>query len=94
MAKSWGAVTEVGAGWITQADHKVFTIGGHTPAKPLNTDVEWQASVRTAEGISMTSVECDKFASKIESVCDKLGYKKRNRTDNIKKLNDYVNIDE
>lgn len=92
MAKSWGAVTEVGAGWITRTDHKVFNIENHTPAKPLNTDVEWHNSVRTKDGLSMTSVECDKFASKIESISDRLGYKKRPRKENIDKIKEYVVI--
>jgi len=94
MAKAWGAVTEVGAGWITRIGHKVFNIEGHTPAKPLNTDVEWQTSVRTQNGISMTSVECDKFALKIEDICNKLGYKKKRRSENIEKIKSYVEIEE
>lgn len=95
MAKAWGAVTEVGAGWITRIDHKVFNVKGHTPQKPLDTDVEWHTSVRTEkDGIAMTSVECDKFASKIEHICDKLGYKKRTRSENIDKIRSYVNIDD
>jgi len=92
MAKAWGAVTEVGAGWITRTDHKVFNIEGHTPAKPLNTDVEWHTSVRTKDGLSMTSVECDKFASKVESICDRLGYKKRTRKENTSKIKEYITI--
>ena len=93
MAESWGAVTEVGAGWITRTDHKVFNIKGHTPAKPLNTDVEWHTSVRTQNGISMTNVECDKFASKVESICDSLGYNKKSRKENTNKIKEYVVID-
>lgn len=93
MAKAWGAVTEVGAGWITQNDHKVFNINGHTPDKPLNTDVEWQTSVRTRNGISMTNVECDKFASKVESICDSLKYEKRSRKENTNKIKEYVLIE-
>lgn len=92
MATSWGAVTEVGAGWITRTDHKVFNIEWHIPAKPLNTDVEWHNSVRTQDGISMTQVECDKFALKVESICDRLGYRKRNRMENINKIKEYVVI--
>jgi hypothetical protein len=92
MAKAWGAVTEVGAGWITRTDHKVFNIKGHTPARPLNTDIEWHTSIRTKDGLSMTRVECDKFASKVEDMCDRLGYKKRTRKENINKIKDYVDI--
>lgn len=90
MAQSWGAVTEVGAGWITQTAHKVFNIEGHRPAKPLNIDIEWQNSARTKNGIAMTSVERDKFASKIENICDKLGYRKKTRKENIEKINTYL----
>jgi hypothetical protein len=95
MANSWGAVTEVGAGWITQVDHKVFNINGSTnyiPVKPLNTNVDWHTSIRTDRGISMTNVECDKFALKIENICDKIGYKKRTRKDNKDKIKSYIDI--
>ena len=92
MARAWGAVTEVGAGWVTRIDHKVFNIKGHTPAKPLNTDVEWHTSIRTKDGLFMTGVECDKFALKVEDICDRLGYKKRTRKENINKIKDYIDI--
>ncbi len=93
MAKSWGAVTEVGAGWITRKDHKVFNIEGHTPAKPLDTDVEWQTSIRNEDGLLyMTIAECDKFASKVESICNKLGYKKRTRKENTNKIKEHITI--
>ena len=92
MARSWGAVTEVGAGWITRTDHKVFNINGYTPAKPLNTGVVWHTSVRTKDGLFMTRVECDKFALKVEDICDRLGYKKRTREENIDKIKDYIDI--
>lgn len=92
MARAWGAVTEVGAGWVTRIDHKVFNIKGHTPAKPLNTDVEWHTSIRTKDGLFMTGVECDKFASKVEDICDRLGYKKRTREENIDEIKDYIDI--
>lgn len=92
MARSWGTVTEVGAGWITRTDHKVFNINGYTPAKPLNTGVVWHTSVRTKDGLFMTGVECDKFALKVEDICDRLGYKKRARKENINKIKDYIDI--
>lgn len=40
----------------------------------------------------MTSVECDKFASKVESICDRLGHKKRTRKENTSKIKEYVAI--
>ena len=93
MARAWGAVTEVGAGWVTRIDHKVFNIKGYTPAKPLNTDLEWQTSIRNEDGLLyMTITECDKFASKVESICNKLGYKKRTRKENTNKIKEYITI--
>lgn len=32
--KSWGALTEVGAAWITQINHKVFNIADFRPEHP------------------------------------------------------------
>jgi len=87
-----GAVIEVGAGWVTRIDHKVFNIKGHTPAKPLNTDCAWHTTIRTENGLSMNGVECDKFASKVENICDKLGYKKRTRIENIDRIKEYIDI--
>lgn len=93
MARAWGAVTEVGAGWVTRIDHKVFNIKGYTPAKPLNTDLEWQTSIRNEDGLLyMTIAECDKFASKVESICNKLGYKKRTRKENTNKIKEHITI--
>ena len=93
MARAWGAVTEVGAGWVTRIDHKVFNIKGYTPAKPLNTDLEWQTSIRNEDGfLYMTIAECDKFASKVESICNKLGYKKRTRKENTNKIKEHITI--
>ena len=94
MAASWGAVTEVGAGWITRTDHRVFNIHGHRPQKPLDVDAEWHTSVRTDKGLSMTKVDCDKFALKIENICDKIGYKKKTRKENISTIKTYVTITE
>lgn len=92
MAQSWGAVTEVGAGWVTQVAHKVFNIEGHKPAKPLNIEAEWQSSARVSGGIAMSGVECDKFASRIESVCDKLGYRKRSRKENVDRMKSFITM--
>jgi len=63
------------------------------PAKPLNIDVEWHTSIRNPDNsISMSKVECDKFASKTENICDMLGYCKRQRAENVQKIKNYVNI--
>ena len=86
MEKSWGAIIEVGAGWITRKAHKVFNIRGCTPQKPLNIDLQWHNSTRNADGILMSKPECDKFASRIESISDDMGYKPRSRSENVQKI--------
>lgn len=90
MEKSWYAVTEVGAGWITKSAHKVFNIQDHTPKKPLNTDVEWQTSSLTGGTISMRPKEFDKFIVKILDICQKLGYSHKTKKENEKELMRYV----
>lgn len=92
MAHSWFAVTEVGAGWITRSAHKVFNIHDHTPKKPLDTDAEWQTSIKKGDSITMSLKEFDKFIVKIRDVCDRLGYKTRNKSDNESELKRYVSI--
>lgn len=92
MAKSWGAVTEVGAGWITRSDHRVFNIEGHTPQKPLNIDIEWQTSKKDGDNIVMDSVEFDKFVVRAISICKSLGYSAKNKKRNETELKRYVSI--
>jgi hypothetical protein len=92
---SWGAITEVGAAWITQIDHKIFNIHPFRPEHPLDDESQWQTTNR--EGVPngdlwMYRLNADIFCQKIESVCDSLGYSKRNRQDNIHHLGTLVSI--
>ena len=93
MHNSWGAVIEAGAGWLIKLDHKVFTIDDYKPQKPLDVDCIWHTTVRKGESLVMNDVEIDRFAVKIEDICDKFGHKKRTREENIKKLKAYVDIE-
>lgn len=43
---SWGAITEVGASWITQVDHKIFNIHPFQPGHPLDNAAQWQSTNR------------------------------------------------
>lgn len=92
MAKAWGAVTEVGAGWITQSNHDIFNIHNHRPQSPLNVSAEWQTSQKDGDNIIMNSVEFDKFIVKIMDICDSLGYRTRSKEANEKELVRYVSI--
>lgn len=91
--KSWGALTEVGAAWITQINHKVFNIADFRPEHPLDDESQWHISYRDSSGIlTMSKLSCDIFAQKIEVICDYLGYRKKDRASNRKHLETLVKI--
>ncbi len=91
--KSWGALTEVGAAWITQINHKVFNIADFRPEHPLDDESQWHISVRDSDGnLTMSKLSCDIFAQKIEIICEYLGYKRRDRASNIKYLETLVKV--
>ncbi len=90
---SWGALTEVGAAWITQINHKIFNIADFRPEHPLDDESQWHISNRDEDGnLSMSKLSCDIFAQKIEVICDYLGYKKRDRDSNKKYLETLVKV--
>jgi hypothetical protein len=92
---SWGAITEVGAAWITQVDHKIFNIHPFRPEHPLDDEQQWQTTGReqpTEGDLWMTPLSADIFCQKIEAICDNLGYKKKTRADNKAHLSTIVAI--
>lgn len=91
--KAWGAMTEIGASWITQIDNKIFNIPPFRPQHPLNDEVTWHNTNRNEMNeLSMTSLNADIFCQKIEHVCDELGYEKRTRNENKGYLRTLVQI--
>lgn len=92
MCKSWNAVIEVWAWWITQSEHRVFNIRDHTPLKPLNTDIEWHSSNRVNWNIEMDAIGFDKFIIKIMNICSILGYVPKDKSLNERELKKYVTI--
>jgi hypothetical protein len=90
---SWGAITEVGAAWITQIDHKIFNISPFRPEHPLNDNAQWQSTNRDKDGeLWMTPLNADILCQKIESLCDKLEYKKKDRKTNKAYLKTLVQV--
>lgn len=92
---SWGAITEVGASWITQVDHKIFNVHPFRPEHPLNDEMQWQSTNReepTKGELWMIPLNADVFCQKIEAVCDALGYEKNTRADNKAYLGTLVPI--
>lgn len=70
---SWSPVCEVGAAWVTRADHKVFNVEGHTPGKPLDDASEWHTSRIVDDEIHMTRRAADVMKVKIREICKSLG---------------------
>lgn len=103
MGKSWGAVTEVGACWITESDHKIFNLydegapdGEKTfrPDHPLDTDSVWQECTRNKEKeICLDKVQCDTFAQKVRVVCEHLGYDVKSKDENKAYLKGIVRVE-
>lgn len=92
---SWGAITEVGASWITQIDHKIFNVHPFRPEHPLDDEMQWQSTNRkepTKGDLWMIKLNADIFCQKIEAVCDELGYVKNARDKNMKHLETLVSI--
>lgn len=92
---SWGAITEVGAAWITQIDHKIFNIHPFKPEHPLDDESQWQNTNRETPpngDLWMLRLNADIFCQKIEAVCDALGSLKRTRQENMTHLGTMVSI--
>lgn len=90
---SFGTMAEIGAAWITKADHKIMNINKFRPEKPLNDSVTWQTSLIDKEGnITMDKINADLFCSKVEDVCRKLGYTPKDRKINMSYLESMVEI--
>lgn len=91
--QSWGALTEVGAAWITQIEHKIFNIHDFRPEHPLDDEQQWHTSFRDSyNNLYMSKLSADIFSQKIEYICDKLGYRKRARHENKAYLETLVKI--
>ena len=95
MRTSWGAITEVGASWITKADHKIFNILPYAPGLPLDIQKQWHVTNRTsptAGDLSMTLKDADIFCEKIEDACGSLGYPIKSRAQNTAYLQTLIAV--
>lgn len=98
MAKSWGAIVEVGAAWITKSGHKVFNVLDldtsidYIPSKPLDIDSPYNLTKisYSEKNIYFDTLNLDDFSAKIEFIVNKLGYKSKNRTTNTNFLTNRI----
>ena len=91
---AWGAMVEIGASWITRVYHKIFNINSFRPEHPLNDELMWNTIRRAEDGrLSITKLNCDDFCSKIEQVCDVIGYSHKLRNENKAKLSTLIIVE-
>lgn len=92
--EAWGAMTEIGASWITQVNNKIFNIPPFRPQHPLNDEALWHSTERRdGNELYMTRLNADIFCQKIEAICDELGYVKKTRAENISHLRSSIIIE-
>ena len=90
---AWGAMTEIGASWITQVDNRIFNIPPFRPQHPLNDEALWHSTERNEnDELCMTKLNADIFCQKIEATCDKLCYVKKSRKENMDHLKERIVI--
>lgn len=92
MSTSWGALLEVGAAWITRADHQLLSISGFTPKAPLDIGPEWHNFEINHDSIIMTMHSQNGFISNIERVCAYFNFNPKAKAENIAELKKYVQI--
>ncbi|WP_430597399.1 ATP-binding protein [Enterococcus sp. AZ177] len=91
MGKSWGAVAEVGAGWLIEVNHKIFNLNCFEPKKPLNADKEWQNTLKYDGNFYIDNINFDGFCDKIENISIELGRTPKSRKENKEELAKYAN---
>ncbi len=94
--RSWGAIAEIGASWITQIDHKIFNVHPFRPEHPLDDEMQWQTTNREfpdSGELSMSRLSADIFCQKIENLCSELGYNNQNRAANHRRLAQLVRVE-
>ena len=93
MGKSWGAICEVGAAWITKKDHSIFSINAYQPKAPLDNLQVWQSSSRDeSKSIVVEPMGVDVFCNIIEAVCETWNYPVRDREENRRYLKRFIQV--
>lgn len=88
--EAWGAMTEIGASWITQVNNRIFNI---PPFRPQHPSLWHSTERRENNELCMTRLNADIFCQKIEAICDELGYAKKNRNENLSHLRESIIVE-
>lgn len=91
MGKSWGALSEVGAGWITQADHCIFNLNEFSPSSPLNVSMQYQHTMRMGNEFYVDYINLDLFCNRIEEIGKRFETAIKTREENRIELESYIN---
>lgn len=91
MRQSWGALSEVGAGWVTKSDHCIFTLNDFEPISPLNVGKQYQTMIKFKDEFYSDKINSDLFCIRIEEICRRFGYKVKSRSENKHELYEYIN---
>lgn len=98
LEKSWNAIIEVGAAWVTEQEHSIFNISDgddkHRPQAPLNIEKQW-INIRRKDGkILLSKIHAKKLCRRIDVICDTISYdyEKKGVEANLKFLRSKKNI--
>lgn len=91
MGTSWGALSEVGAGWITQADHCIFNLNDFSPSTPLDVSRQYQNTMKSGSEFYVDFINLDLFCDRIEKIGKKFGNSVLGREENKNELENYIN---
>ncbi|MCL8211212.1 hypothetical protein LD125_00283 [Mesoplasma sp. JKS002658] len=79
MKGSWGAISEVGAGWITQSNSSIFNLKWNgkdpgNPNKPLDNDkIFYNFDMSDDFKITIDELELNKISNRIETISENVG---------------------
>lgn len=91
MGKSWGALSEVGAGWITQTDHCIFNLNEFSPSTPLDVSKQYQNTMKAGDDFYVDFINLDLFCNRIEKIGEHFGTAIMSREENKSELESYIN---
>ena len=83
LESSWNACTEVGAGWITKTEDKVFSINNNNPKNPLNISNLWMNINYKDDFIEMSLSDINEFSRHIEELLNSIKFNYNSRQKNI-----------
>ncbi|MBC2230312.1 ATP-binding protein, partial [Listeria seeligeri] len=88
---SWGALSEVGAGWVTRTDHCIFTLNNFLPKSPLDVTKQYQNTLKLGSDFFVDDINLDVFCNWIEIIGEKFKCDTLDREENKSELRNYFN---